>query len=228
MNPLIIIPARAGSKGVPGKNIKPLNGKPLIQYTIEAALEVTNQQNIIVSTDSEEIKMVVEELGIKVPSLRPQELATDASSTNEVLLYELEKLERMGRSCDYFILLQPTSPFRTGKHISEALNLYNENLEMIASVKETRSNPYFVLKEEDEDGFLIPSKVSSVIRRQDTPNVWELNGAIYIISTEAIKKRKINQFKKVKKYVMDELSSHDIDTLLDWKLAEVIIKEHKK
>lgn len=95
---------RWGSRGVPGKNIKLLNGKPLIHYTIEAALEVTDPGNIIISTDSEEIEAVVEQSRIKVSSLRPKELATDETGTYEVLLYELAKLERKGRLYDHFVL----------------------------------------------------------------------------------------------------------------------------
>jgi len=228
MEPLIIIPARGGSKGVPGKNIKVLNGKPLIQYTIEAALEVTDKENIIISTDSIEIKNVVEKLGIKVPSLRPKKLATDTAGTYEVLLYELKKLEAEGKFFESFILLQPTSPFRTGKQVQEASSLYNDSLDMVVSVKETNANPYFVLREEDDNGFLVPSKTSSATRRQDVPKVWELNGAIYIINSNSLKRMPLNQFKKVKKYVMDKFTSHDIDTMLDWTIAESILKGLKK
>lgn len=223
MEPLIIIPARGGSKGVPGKNIKLLNGKPLIQYTIEAALEVTDKENIIVSTDSHDIKNVVENLGIRINSLRPKELASDTSSTYDVLLHELNILEKIGRYYDRLVLLQPTSPFRTGKHILEAWRLYNDDLDMIVSVKETKANPYFVLREEDENGFLKPSKISHATRRQDVPKVWELNGAIYIINTKSLKEMPIVNFGKVKKYVMDELSSLDIDTALDWVVAENLL-----
>lgn len=223
MKPLIIIPARGGSKGVPGKNIKLLNGKPLIQYTIEAALEITTKENIIVSTDSPEIRTVVEEVGIKLPSLRPKELATDSVGSYEVLLYEINQLEKKGKYHDYLIFLQATSPFRTGKQIKEALKLYNDNLDMVVSVKETKSNPYFVLREEDENGYLVPSKTFLAARRQDVPKVWELNGAIYIINTVTLKNKPINQFTKVKKYVMDEFSSLDIDTKIDWELAEKLL-----
>lgn len=225
MKPLVIIPARGGSKGVPGKNIKLLNGKPLIQYTIEAALEITDEKNIIVSTDCVEIKAVVENLGICVPTLRPKELASDTSGTYEVLLYELLKLEKKGEYYDYLILLQPTSPFRTGNQIREALDLYNQNLDMVVSVKETKVNPYYLLKEEDENGYLISSKTTTANRRQDAPKVWELNGAIYIINTQTLKKIHLSEFNKVRKYVMDEITSHDIDTFLDWNLAKIIIKE---
>lgn len=227
MEPLIIIPARGGSKGVPGKNIKLLEGKPLIQYTIEAALAITKKENIIVSTDSEEIKNVVESLGISVPELRPKELSSDTSGTYEVLLYEIKKLERQNRFFNSFIVLQPTSPFREGYHIEEALQEYNDTLDMIVSVKETNANPYYVLKEEDDNGFLIPSKKSSATRRQDVPKVWELNGAIYIINTKSLLAKPMSQFKHVKKYEMDEISSHDIDSILDWQMAEVLIKNLK-
>lgn len=226
MEPLIIIPARGGSKGVPGKNIKLLNGKPLIQYTIEAALEVTDKENIIVSTDSHDIKNVVENLGIRINSLRPKELASDTSSTYDVLLHELNILEKNGRYYDHLILLQPTSPFRTGKHILEACQLYSDDLDMVVSVKETKANPYFLLREEDENELLKPSKISSALRRQDVPKVWELNGAIYVINIESLKEMPIVKFDKVKKYVMNEISSHDIDTPFDWMLAEQIVKLH--
>lgn len=222
---LIVIPARGGSKGVPGKNIKPLNGKPLIQYTIEVALQITNKENIIVSTDSPEIKAVVEGLGLPVPFLRPQELATDTAGTYEVLLHALEHYLNSGKNTDKLLLLQPTSPFRTAKHIQEALALYSKDLDMVVSVKETKSNPYYVLKEEDKQGYLQPCKKGEFTRRQDCPKVWELNGAIYVINTDSLKAASISEFKKVKKYEMDPQSSHDIDTWLDWQLAELLIKE---
>lgn len=225
MRPLIIIPARGGSKGVPGKNIKLLNGKPLIQYTIEAALEVFDNNQIIVSTDTEEIKAVAEQLGLDVPFLRPLELATDTASSRDVILHAMDYCSStMSWSPDAIALLQPTSPFRTGAHIKEALKLYHPSLDMVVSVKETESNPYYILFEEDEDHYLRKSKSSQAKRRQDVPKVWELNGAIYIINPESIKKGEIGDFDKVVKYEMDTYSSVDIDTPLDWQIAEVIAK----
>ena len=221
---VVVIPARGGSKGVPGKNIKFLKGKPLIQYTIEAAREVFNDSEIILSTDDLKIKAVVENMGLKVPFLRPKELATDTAGTYEVLLHALDFFESTYGKPDKMILLQPTSPFRRAEHIKSAMELYSDELDMVVSVKETKSNPYYILREEDENGFLVKSKQSKATRRQDVPKVWELNGAIYIINTDALKAKPINQFKKVKKHEMDEVSSHDIDTMLDWKLAEVILK----
>lgn len=222
MKPLVIIPARGGSKGVPGKNIKLLGGKPLIQYTIEAAKEITSSENIVISTDSKKIQKVAQNLGLEVPELRPEALATDTVGTYEVLLHEIRKLENRGRFFNFLILLQPTSPFRKGYHILEALKKYEDTIDMVVSVKETKANPYYVLKEEDKNGFLMPSKEHKATRRQDTPKVWEINGAIYIINTKSLKAKPISEFKRVKKFEMDEMASHDIDTMLDWKMAQMI------
>jgi CMP-N,N'-diacetyllegionaminic acid synthase len=222
MKPLIIIPARGGSKGVPGKNIKLLNGKPLIQYTIEAALALFSPGIICVSTDDNDIKTCAEEAGIDVPFLRPAELASDSAGTYEVLLHAISEYENKGYYPDTIILLQPTSPFRKAAHISEALDLYSPEIDMVVSVKETKANPYYVLFEEGNNGYLKRSKEATFTRRQDCPAVWEYNGAVYIINIESLKKMPIGSFQKVKKYVMDEFSSHDIDTVFDWKVAELI------
>lgn len=224
MIPLVIIPARGGSKGVPRKNIKQLNGKPLIQYTIDAARAVFPDEVICVSTDDLEIKSVVESLGLKVPFLRPEELAIDTAGTYEVLLHAIAFYEAKGYHADTIILLQPTSPFRTAEHLKNALQLYLPNSEMLASVKETHVNPYFVLREENTEGWLVKSKEGNFTRRQDCPKVYELNGAIYIINVAAMKNRHIMYFERVSKYLMDEYSSHDIDNQLDWIMAETIVK----
>lgn len=225
MKPLVVIPARGGSKGVPRKNIKLLGEKPLIQWTIDEARKIFPDEVICVSTDDNEIKGVVEKSGLKVPFLRPAELATDTASTNEVLIHAVEFYEKKGYYPDTLILLQPTSPFRTSNQIKEAIDCYKKSIdiEMVVSVKETRSNPYYVLREENNEGFLIKSKESNITRRQDLPKVWELNGAIYVIDIKSLKERNLNQFSKVKKYEMDELSSHDIDTMFDWDVACTIV-----
>ena len=225
MKPLIVIPARGGSKGVPRKNIKVLGDKPLIQYTIDAAKGVFDDEFICVSTDDFEIKSVVEQLGLKVPFLRPNELASDTAGTYEVLLHAISYYESKGYFPDTLILLQPTSPFRTSAHLKEALKLYHESIEMVVSVKETKANPYYILFEEDRNGYLKKTKEANFTRRQDCPKVWEYNGAIYIINVKALKASAISQFTKVCKFEMDETSSHDIDTLLDWRIAEIIIND---
>jgi len=223
--PLVVIPARGGSKGVPGKNIKLLNKKPLIQYTIEAARKVFEDRYIYVSTDSAEIKSIAEQTGLKVPFLRPDYLATDTANSRDVLLHALEQfIFKNKQNPDVIILLQPTSPFRNETHIREALELYNANLDMVVSVKETHANPYYVLFEENDDKFLKKSKESKALRRQDVPKVWELNGAVYTINPKSIQSKPIGEFERIVKYEMDDWSSHDIDTKLDWEIAEVILK----
>ncbi len=222
MKPLVVIPARGGSKGVPRKNIKLLHGKPLIQYTIEAARGVFTDSQICVSTDDQEIKTVVECMGLSVPFLRPEHLASDTAGTYEVLLHALEFYENKGYYADTLILLQATSPFRTAQHLQEALALYDTSCEMVVSVKETKSNPYYVLREENEQGWLVISKEGNFIRRQDCPKVYELNGAIYIINIDVLKSKSLQDFTKVRKYEMDEMSSHDIDGELDWLVATII------
>lgn len=230
MNSLVIIPARGGSKGVPGKNIKLLNGKPLIQYTIEAAQDVFPNNLICVSTDSQEIKESVEKIGLDVPFIRPLELATDEAGSFEVLQHALRFYNQKGYNPETIILLQPTSPLRTGNHIKEAIKLYESyiDIDMLVSVCETKSNPYFSLFEENADGLLIKSKESNFTRRQDCPKVWEYNGAIYIISVDSLRIYSSLAFPNIKKYVMSEAESVDIDSEMDFHLAELIIKNFNK
>lgn len=227
MNDLVIIPARGGSKGVPGKNMKPLGGKPLIFYTLDAAFAVARPENICVSTDSDEIVDIVRKYGLEVPFKRPNFLGTDIAGTYDVLLHALEFYHNTGRGLDRIILLQVTSPFRTGQHIKEALSLYQPGLDMIVSVKETRANPYFNLFEEDGNGFLVRSKKGNITRRQDCPAVYEYNGAIYIMDVQSLQKGPPLQFSRIKKYVMSEEDSLDIDTPVDWIIAEAIIQHRK-
>jgi len=222
---LCIIPARGGSKGLPGKNIKKLLGKPLICYSIDAARSIVSDEDICVSTDDVQIRKVVEEYGLSIPFIRPESLATDSSSTLSVLKHAIEFYENRGRFYEAIILLQPTSPLRNGNHIRNAIDLYNNELDMVTSVKETKSNPYFVLFEEDESGFLKKSKSSKSTRRQECPKVWELNGAIYIVNVDSLKKcNSFSEFVKVEKYVMDEHLSVDIDNELDWIYLELLLE----
>lgn len=226
MKPLIIIPARGGSKGVPRKNIKLLNGVPLIHYTIKVAQQLFDNSIICVSTDDEQIKQIAEKKGIKIPFLRPKELASDTSGSYEVLLHAIDFYEKKGYKADTLILLQPTSPFRTSSQVVEAIKLFSEKVDMVVAVKEAKTSPYYNLFEEDNKGFLKKSKESNYIRRQDCPKVWEYNGAIYVINIDALKKKTINSFEKIIKYEMDEFSSHDIDTALDWKMAELMVVQN--
>ena len=225
METLYIIPARGGSKGIPGKNIKELNGKPLIYYTIDVARKFAPDELICVTTDDKQIISRVEEYALKVPFIRPEELATDTAGTYEVLLHALGYYEEKGFKIKNIVLLQPTSPFRTPDHVKEALMLYTEDIDMVISVKETKANPYYILAEENENGFLEKSKVGQFSRRQDTPKVYEYNGAVYVINVRSLKCSPISSFTKVKKYVMDEYHSLDLDTQLDWYIAECLMEK---
>jgi CMP-N,N'-diacetyllegionaminic acid synthase len=227
MKPLVVIPARGGSKGLPGKNIRPLNGKPLIHYTIEAAREVFPDDRICITTDSEEIRTVARETGIPVPFLRPNYLARDTATSYDVLLHALEYYSQNGIEIDTLILLQPTSPLRKGQQVAEAIKCYSPEIDMVVSVKHTDANPYYVLKEENEQGFLVPSKTGTFTRRQDCPEVYELNGAIYVINRKSLEKSNLAGFTRTVKYVMDKMSSVDIDDLIDFELAELLVKQSK-
>ena len=226
MNIIAVIPARGGSKGIPGKNIKLLGGKPLIQYTIDAARRVFKDNEIIVSTDDEYIKQCVENGGLTVPFIRPAHLATDTASTYEVLLNVVAHYESIYGPMDVLVLLQPTSPFRTSEHIQQALSLFNEqkHIDMVVSVCKSKLNPYYNLFEENKDGYLTVSKKGNFTRRQDCPKVWEYNGAIYVIRITSLKKSNLGQFKNIKKYEMSEEASLDLDTPLDWLVAEALIR----
>lgn len=223
---LIIIPARGGSKGIPRKNIKPLGGKPLIYYAIDTARAITSDENICVSTDDTEIKSVVEAYGLSVPFLRPDELSTDTAGTYEVLLHALDYYEKQGKHYDMVLLLQTTSPFRTAEQVIEALDLYDKTeADMVVSVKDCAANPYYNVFEEDKDGWLHVSKgEGNIFRRQDAPKVYEYNGAIYIMNAEKLKQTHMHKLPHRVKYVMDEKSSFDLDTMTDWQMAETMIQ----
>jgi len=225
MNFLFVIPARGGSKGIPKKNIKLLNGKALILYALENALKLTTADNICVSTDDTEIINLLQKSGYIVPFKRPNHLATDNATTQDVLIHALDFYNSKSINYDAIVLLQPTSPFRLTEQIKEAIKLFDKQLDMVVSVKETSSNPYYNLFEENENGFLLSSKNGSYTRRQDCPKVWEYNGAIYVINVNSLKEMKISEFKKVKKYVMSEETSLDIDTPLDWIIAEHLLSQ---
>lgn len=222
---LVIIPARGGSKGILGKNIKLLNGKPLINYTLEVASRLFEKEIIHVSTDDEKIQQTVIGFGIPVPELRPIELAQDTSSSRDVILNVIKKSNNNGYFPETIVLLQPTSPFRTTKQLLEALEMFNSDLDMVVSVKQSHSNPYYNLFEENDEGYLEKSKKGNFKGRQELPAVYEYNGAIYIIKVSSIQKSEISEFKNIKKYVMPTNNSVDLDEPIDWEYAEFLIQK---
>ena len=136
---LFVIPARGGSKGLPGKNIKDLCGKPLIAYSIDVARAFADDEHICVSTDSEEIKRVVEDYGLTVPFIRPAYLATDTASSNDVLIHAVNYFEMLGREYKRLVLLQPTSPLRSIEDVSGSLTLYSDDIDMVVSVTKSHA-----------------------------------------------------------------------------------------
>lgn len=223
MKILYLIPARGGSKGIPHKNIKLLDGKPLIQYSIDVARQLAEDDDICVSTDDIEIKTVAENLGLEVPFLRPDYLASDTAGTSDVIVHALNFYSNQGTNYDVVVLLQPTSPLRTVQNIKDCLALYDDTLDMVTTVKE--SSVSAVLCRENQNGFLEQVIGENNVRRQDAAKLYEYNGAVYVINSDAIKEKGLGGFTKIKKCVMDEKSSVDIDTMLDWKFVEVLVKE---
>lgn len=226
MKTLVVIPARGGSKGIPHKNIKLLNGSPLICYSIDVARQFTADDNICVTTDDDEIIKVVEEYGLKVPFKRPDYLATDTCGSNEVIQHAYRYFAEKGIQYDAILLLQPTSPFRKVEFLKEAVALYDDSIDMVTSVKLSSCNPYYDGFEEDADGLLMISKGDGTIeRRQDAPSVWQQNGSIYVINPKSLMEKGMAHFTKIRKYAMSELYSVDLDNPFDWKVAELVINE---
>lgn len=224
MKILAIIPARGGSKGLPGKNIKPLNNKPLIGWSIESAEKSKLITKTIVSSDDVKIIEVAKQYGADVPFVRPSELANDTASTKDVILHALEYFKTNNSKFDYIVLLQPTTPFRKQGDIDKMIKIaISTNADMVVSVKETSSNPYYVLFEEDKDGYLQKSKESNFTRRQDCPIVYEYNGSIYIIKVDSLLKHNSLSFPKTVKYLMDDYHSVDIDNQFDFNFAEFLL-----
>lgn len=223
MNTLFLIPARGGSKGISHKNIKLLAGKPLIKYSIDIARQLTDDENICVSTDDTKIKDVVNSMGLSVPFLRPDYLASDTASTNDVIVHALNFYKEQGVIYDIIVLLQPTSPFRRVEDVKACLTLFNNNLDMVTTVK--KSFVSAVLCNEDENGYLQMTFGANAVRRQDAKEFFEYNGAVYVINANAIIQKGLAGFTKRVKYVMPEINSIDIDTITDWYIAESLIEK---
>lgn len=217
---LVVIPARGGSKGLLGKNIKKLCGKPLIAYSIDVARAITSDENICVSTDDRKIIETVENYGLKVPFVRPAEYATDTATTNDVLLHAVNFYETQGKRFSKLLLLQPTSPLRKIEEIKEAIALYREDIDMVVSV--TLSHAPAVLCSDNVDGYL-ENVFGKSTRRQDAPRYFEYNGAIYVININSLKIKGMSAFEKKVKYIMPKETSVDIDDIYDFMLVESIM-----
>jgi len=219
---LFVITARGGSKGLPGKNIKNLCGKPLIAYSIDVARAFADDEHICVSTDSEEIKQVVEDYGLKVPFLGPDYLATDTAGSDDVLIHAVNFFKMLGREYKRLVLLQPTSPLRSIEDVAGSLTLYSDDIDMVVSV--TKSHAPAVLCNDDEEGYVQLVFNKNAAGRQELQDMYEFNGAVYVMNIQALLKKGIAGFTKKVKYVMSKEHSVDIDDIIDFKLVEMMIK----
>lgn len=227
MNIIAIIPARCGSKGIPFKNIKNFNGKPLISWTIAAALNANLFSDIFVSTDCLQIKDISVNLGAKVPFLRPKYLAKDTSSTLNVIQHFLKKFYKNKNLPDLVFILQPTSPLRTSDHITEAFNEFILDLDADSLVSCLNLPHNFVpnsLMKVNSKGYLYNYEKSSIIsRRQDKESLIARNGAaIYITKPSIIRYSILGG--NIKPFFMKFVDSIDIDDENDWELAEILAK----
>jgi len=223
-----IIPARGGSKGLPGKNIKDFCGKPLIAHTIEQAKQSKYIDRVIVSTEDDTIACTSLDYGAEVPFIRPVELAGDEVATIDVLLHAINWLENIGQyTFDIIVLLHVTTPLRSVADIDNCIALLvDEKADNIFSVAESHRNPYFNMVEEDTNGFVKLVKEGCFSTRQSVPKVYDMNASIYSWWKNILKVEKKIFLKRTKVYVMPKERSIDIDDDLDFKIAEMLLKEN--
>lgn len=225
---LAIIPARGGSKGVKRKNIKKINGQSLISYTIREAMKSKYITKLIVSTEDEEIAQEGKRCGAEVPFLRPIELAKDDTPGIDPIIHAIRWLEEKGEFYDYVMCIQCTSPFRKSWQIDEAIEkLIKQNVDSIVSVCESEVTPYWMKIIENGKMRSFFRNENNIVRRQDAPIVYRLNGAIYICKTDILLKYENWYTEKTIAYIMDKVSSIDIDDMIDFKFAEFIMKENE-
>jgi CMP-N,N'-diacetyllegionaminic acid synthase len=229
MRILATICARGGSKGVPNKNIRLLNGKPLIAYTIECAKKYTKFDRIIVSTDSPKIAEVAKQYGADVPFLRPKELATDTSPKIPVLQHAVRYLEKEENDrYDLIVDLDPTSPLRTVEDIENCVNkMIEKNPNVVFSVTPAHKNPYFNMVEEKDGKVYLCKKLDEPItRRQDAPKVYAMNASIYVYKKDFLLNTDSVFSNNTMAVVMPEERSIDIDRPIDFEFVEFLMKRN--
>lgn len=216
---LALIPARGGSKGIPGKNTKELEGKPLIAYSIEVAKKCSCIDDVLVSTDSRNIAEIAQNYGAWVPFLRPVELASDTARTIDAVIYTIQRLAQEGRKYDYVVLLQPTSPLRIAEDIEKAFCLAQNTGRDVVSVSPVNDSP-ILIRTIDGEGKLAPLLTEcSTIRRQDMPQYYRVNGSIYVNRVSELSLQTSLNDNPVG-YVMPKERSVDIDEMVDFFVAE--------
>lgn len=225
---IALIPARGGSKGIPGKNIKNLNGSPLISYTIKAALESGCFSRVIVSTDSQEIADVAMQYGADIPFLRPDHLATDSALAIDTYLYTMNRLQKAGwEDTDIFAVLLPTTPLRTVKNIQEAVTLFHERKpsSLVSVTKAAVPVDWYMVK--DDEHILQKAHMdhsTALKNRQDERDYFIPNGAIYILRKSLLETTGQYYYDDSIGYEMPAEQSIDIDTPFEFFLAECALK----
>ncbi len=220
---LALIPARSGSKGIKNKNIVSLCRKPLISYTIEAAKKCSAIDDVIVTTDSEEIAGIAREYGAETPFLRPKALASDRAKTIDAVLHAIGQLKDNGRIYDVLVLLQPTSPLRTYRDIEQAVNeFYKHGRKGLLSVSPVRDSPVLIRSMNDESELTPLILGTSTVRRQDMKPYVAVNGSIYINLTADIDETLSFNDNPIG-FLMEEEHSVDIDSGKDLELAKRLL-----
>lgn len=218
--------ARGGSKGLPGKNIRPLCGKPLIAWSIEVGLSCERIDKMIVSTDSEEIAAIARQYGAEVPFLRPVELATDHAAEVLAWRHAVRFLQGRGDNFDLFVSLPATAPLRTKEDICRCIDLYLEgDCDMAMVCTESHRSPYFNMVSLDAAGFAriaVTREGKRYVRRQDAPQVYDITTVCYVTTPEVIlsDKNVWDEGGRVKAVLVDKVSAIDIDDLMDFETAE--------
>lgn len=224
---LCIIPARKGSKGLPGKNIKKLSGKPLIAYSIEQARDSKYIDRVIVSTDSMEIADISKKYGAEVPFMRPKKYAEDKSSIFDVLLHAMDWLEKKEKySFDILALLHVTAPLRNSQDIDNCIELLvKKDADNVFSVTPANRNPYFNMVEVSKDGKVRLVKKGDFVTRQSAPEVFDMNASIYVWWKDILREKRATILENSHIYIMPKERSVDIDDAIDFKIAEMLLKE---
>jgi N-acylneuraminate cytidylyltransferase/CMP-N,N'-diacetyllegionaminic acid synthase len=228
---IAIIPARGGSKGLPRKNIKELCGKPLIAWSIEAGLGSKYIDEMIVTTDSEEIAHIARAFGASVPFMRPTELASDTATSFDAIKHTLDYCENaLNKKFDYIVLLEPTSPLRDRNDIDMAIEqlLSNPQASALVGICKTESqNPAFLVKKNDEN-FLVgyENKNMKVLRRQDISDVYFFEGSIYVSHVETLLTEKTFYHERTLGYEVPKWKALEVDDLDDFVMIEALMK-HK-
>ena len=222
MNLLALIPARGASKRIPRKNIKLLNGKPLIGWTIDAALKTSSIKRVVVSTDDEEIASIAKTLGADVPFMRPNKIAEDSSPGIDTALHAIEQLSEF----DWLILLQPTSPLRTAADIDGIVRFcLEQNSPSAVSISQVHKHPHWMYQRTESKKLQpIIFNTMNISRQQDITKAYVLNGALYLARIDWLKEQQSFVGQETLGYIMSPESSVDIDTQMDWQWVEFLIK----